>query len=612
MTTAADRRTPLVLVALTAAAAALYLLNLSATGYGNLFYAAAAEAGSHSWSAWFFGSLDANNFITVDKPPASLWITGLSVRLFGMNSWSVLAPQAVMGAASVAVLYSSVRRACADDAEGSTAGLLAGLALACTPGAALIFRFNNPDALLVLVLTVAGYCLIRAVESASWRWLTLVGIATGAAFLTKMLEGFLPLPAFAVTYLLLAPTTWRRRLAHLLGATAALIASAGWWVLAVQLVPATARPYVGGSTDNTVLQLALGYNGMTRILGRNRNQSADSASPAFGHGWSKMGGAAGPRRLFSAEMANEISWLLPAALLATAFGVHLLMRGRLDRGERAALTMFTGWLLVSALVFSYMSGMVHPYYTVAMAPAVAGLVGIGTMWAWRERAGWNGRITMAAMIVLTVIWSGVLLRRNAFGPVWLPWVVTTVAVAAAVCVIALGVHRLSATAVVVGMLAAISAPSAFSIATAATPHQGSIPTALKKGVIQLGNWTGDEGSNEELAGVLAATHTQWSAATNGSQSAAALEVSSGTAVMAIGGWSGDPVPTLETFIGDVRAGKIAYYVEAGRAAAAELPDHGEVVYGRSRSAAHTREIAQWVANHYRPTVIGESTVYRLT
>src|SRR4051812_24317465 len=226
MTTAADRRTPLVLVALTAAAAALYLLNLSATGYGNLFYAAAAEAGSHSWSAWFFGSLDANNFITVDKPPASLWITGLSVRLFGMNSWSVLAPQALMGAASVAVLYSTARRAFADTGAGSMAGLLAGAALACTPGAALIFRFNNPDALLVLVLAIAGYCLIRAVESASWRWLALVGIAMGAAFLTKMLAGFLPLPAFAVTYLLAAPTTWRRRLLHLLGATAALIASA--------------------------------------------------------------------------------------------------------------------------------------------------------------------------------------------------------------------------------------------------------------------------------------------------------------------------------------------------------------------------------------------------
>jgi hypothetical protein len=219
---------------------------------------------------------------------------------------------------------------------------------------------------------------------------------------------------------------------------------------------------------------------------------------------------------------------------------------------------------------------------------------------------------MAALILLTAIWSGVLLRRNAFGPSWLPWVIITVAAAAAVCAFAVAAHRLSATAVVVGMLAAIGGPSAFSIATAATPHQGSIPTALKKGVIQLGNWAGDEGRNADLAGMLAATHTQWSAATNGSQSAAALEVSSGTAVMAIGGWSGDPVPTLESFIDDVQAGRIAYYVEAGRAAAAELPDHGEVVYGHSRSAAHTREIADWVANHYQPAVIGESTVYRLT
>jgi hypothetical protein len=169
-----------------------------------------------------------------------------------------------------------------------------------------------------------------------------------------------------------------------------------------------------------------------------------------------------------------------------------------------------------------------------------------------------------------------------------------------------------AAAVIVGVLAAVGGPTAFSIATAATPHQGSIPTALKKGVIQLGNWTGDEGSNPDLAGVLADTHTEWSAATSGSQSAAALEIASGTSVMAIGGWSGDPVPTLETFIDDVHAGKISYYVEAGRGGAAQLKDRGEVVYGRSRSAAHTREIAQWVANNYQGIVIGESTVYRLT
>jgi 4-amino-4-deoxy-L-arabinose transferase-like glycosyltransferase len=215
---------------------------------------------------------------------------------------------------------------------------------------------------------------------------------------------------------LFAPTSLRNRLVHLLGAAAALIAAAGWWVLTVQLVPATARPYIGGSTDNTVMQLAVGYNGMTRILGRDRNRAANLAVPATGHGWSRLGGGTGLRRLFTAEMANEISWLLPAALLAIAYGCYLLARGRLGRGEKASLTMFAGWLLGSALVFSYMSGMVHPYYTVAMAPAVAGLVGIGAAWGWRDRSGWDGRVALAAMIVLTAVWSGILLHRNHFGP----------------------------------------------------------------------------------------------------------------------------------------------------------------------------------------------------
>ena len=612
MTATVERRAQIVLAALVVATAVLYLWNLSATGYGNLFYAAAAEAGSHSWSAWFFGSLDANNFITVDKPPASLWVTGLSVRLFGMNSWSVLAPQALMGAASVAVLYATVRRAFDDARTGTVAGLLAAAALACTPAAALIFRFNNPDALLVLVLTVAGYCLIRAVEAASWRWLALVGIAMGAAFLTKMLEGFLPLPAFAVTYLLLAPTGWRRRLLHVLGATGAMVAAAGWWVLTVQLVPAGARPYVGGSTDNTVMQLAVGYNGVTRILGRNRNRAADLAVPTIGRGWSRLGGGTGLGRLFTAEMANEISWLLPAALLAVVFGTYLVARGRLSRGEKAALTMFAGWLLVSALVFSYMSGMVHPYYTVAMAPAVAGLVGLGGAWAWRNRAGADGRIALAATIVATAVWSAILMHRNAFGPTWLPWTLAAVSLVAAAAVLGLGTQRTVAAAAVFGVLAAVGGAAAFSIATAATPHQGSIPTALKKGAAQMGNWTGDEATNTDLAGVLAETHTEWSAATNGSQSAAALEVSSGTPVMAIGGWSGDPVPTLQSFIDDVHAGKITYYVEAGRGGLTPGKEHGEVIFGHSAGSAHTREIAQWVANHYRGTTIGGSTVYRLT
>ena len=354
-----DRWPRWALAVLLAATAVLYLWNLSASGYGNTFYAAAAQAGSQSWSAWFFGSLDAQNFITVDKPPASLWVTGLSVRLFGMNSWSVMAPQALMGVAAVAVLYCAVRRAFTDPNQGAAAGLLAGAVLAGTPAAALMFRFNNPDALLVLLPTVAAYCLMRAASTASWRWLRLVGVAMGTAFLTKMLQGFLVLPGFGLAYLFVAPTSWPRRVLHLLGAVATLILAAGWWVLAVQLTPASARPYIGGSTDNTVLDLALGYNGINRLLGHHREGT--SLGDWGGSNLPMLGGRTGMHRLFTGEMSYEISWLIPVALFVVAFGMHLAVRRALSRGELSALLMWGTWLVMTGVVFSFMGGVVHPY-----------------------------------------------------------------------------------------------------------------------------------------------------------------------------------------------------------------------------------------------------------
>ncbi len=596
-----DRRPRWALAALLAATAVLYLWNLSASGYGNTFYAAAAQAGSQSWSAWFFGSLDAQNFITVDKPPASLWVTGLSVRLFGVNSWSVMAPQALMGVAAVAVLYCAVRRAFTDPNHGAAAGLLAGAVLAVTPAAALMFRFNNPDALLVLLLTVAAYCLMRAASAASWRWLLLVGVVMGAAFLTKMLQGFLVLPGFGLAYLVVAPTSFPKRVLHLLGAVAALIASAGWWVLAVQLTPASARPYIGGSTDNTVLDLALGYNGINRLLGRHRKEK-----PLGDWGGSSLpilGGRTGLHRLFTGEMSNEISWLSLAAMFVVAFGVYLAARRALSRGELCALLAWGTWLVMTGVVFSFMGGMVHPYYTVALAPAIAALVGIGAVWAWRRRSRWDGRCALAAMIVLAAVRSAILLHSNAFGLAWL--------VAGLGAVSAVGVlwPRPPVVALVAGCLAGLAGTTAFSIATAATPHHGTIPTAIRSSKV-TGVWLNDEATKAELAGLLAATHTPWSAATSGSQSAAALEIASGTSVMAVGGWSGDPVPTLQQFIDDVHAGKISYYVEAGRGPNSAAI-HGEVIRSTMHTASRTREIADWVAANYPGTIIGGSTVYRL-
>src|SRR3954447_16403261 len=252
------------LLALLLGAAVLYLWGLSANGYANEFYAAAAQAGSQSWKAWFFGSLDAGNSITVDKPPASLWVMGLSVRMFGLSSWALLVPQALMGVGTVALVVAAVRRTIGRPGPA----LLAGLVMALTPVAVLMFRFDDPDALLTLLLTAAAYAVVRALEGPrAARWLALAGALVGFAFLAKMLQAFLVLPGFALAYLLFAHGGVRRRLGHLVLAGASMLAAGGWWVAVVQLWPAASRPYIGGSTDNSVVELALGYNGLSRLTG---------------------------------------------------------------------------------------------------------------------------------------------------------------------------------------------------------------------------------------------------------------------------------------------------------------------------------------------------------
>jgi 4-amino-4-deoxy-L-arabinose transferase-like glycosyltransferase len=242
--------------------AVLYLWNITVNGMGNQYYAASAEAGSRDWEALLFGSLDSHNFITVDKPPLSQWVMGLSGQVFGFGSASMLVPQALMAVGAVALLYGAVRRV-----SGPNAGLLAGAALALTPVAVLMFRFNDPDAAMVLLMTAAAYCTVRAVLGGSARWLAGAGVALGFAFLAKMLEGVMVMPALAAAYAVAAPVRLRTRLTHLLGAAAAFAASAGWFVVLTMAWPPSERPYLAGSTDNNFMNLVLGYNGLARVLG---------------------------------------------------------------------------------------------------------------------------------------------------------------------------------------------------------------------------------------------------------------------------------------------------------------------------------------------------------
>jgi 4-amino-4-deoxy-L-arabinose transferase-like glycosyltransferase len=254
--------TTLAQVGVAALAAVVYVANLTVSGFANTYYSAAALAASQSWSAWFFGSIDASNFITVDKPPLSTMVMGLSVRLFGLSSWSVLLPEALMGVATVVVLMAIVRRT-----MGAPAAVIAGLVAALTPAAVLIFRYNNPDALLTLLLTGAAYAFIRSLEGGRLRWVAFAALLVGLAFNTKYLQAWLVLPAFAVVWAVAAPGPLAHRVRGLLVAFATVVLASGWWIAMMELLPASVRPFVGGSTNGSALDLVLGYDGLGRIFG---------------------------------------------------------------------------------------------------------------------------------------------------------------------------------------------------------------------------------------------------------------------------------------------------------------------------------------------------------
>ena len=615
--------------------ALLYLWGLGASGYANSFYAAAVQAGTKSWKAFFFGSLDSSNFITVDKPPMSLWPMELAGRIFGFNAWSMLVPQALMGVASVGLLYPTVRRW-----FGTAAGLLAGFLLAVTPVAVLMFRFNNPDALMTLLLVVAAYGVTRAIDDGKLRWLLLAGTALGFDFLTKSLQPFTVLPALAVVYLVAAPHGLRRRVGHLLLAGLAVVVSAGWWVLAVALTPAADRPYIGGSGDNSVLGLAFGYNGLSRVTG------SSGGGPGGAGGGGGFGGTAGLGRMFNSEFGTQISWLIPAALIATvALLVAANRAPRTDRTRSAAL-LWGGWLLVTAAVFSYAGGIIHPYYAVQLAPPIAALVAIGSVVLWRRRSETWTRVTLAASVLVSAWWSHQLLGRAAS---WHPELRAAVIVlglaAAGLLLVPPGqLRRFAVAATAAGLVVVGLGSSAYALDTAATVHTGSTPSAGPASAVssgfggtrggvgstgqtgdgafgggapgqgqsgtqsqpsqQSGAGGGETSASSALASLLASTTTKWAAATIGDQSAASLELASGgKAVMAIGGWSGsDAAPTLAQFKAYVAAGQIHYFIADGGGAGG----------GQGGGTSSNSAITSWVESNFNTKTVGNQTVYDLT
>lgn len=571
-------REQLAIGALLALTALLYLVNPAVNGWANSYYSGAAQAGSMDWTAFLYGSSDPGNTITVDKPPAALWPIALSIRLFGLNAASILLPQALMGVATVAVLYATVRRG-----FPAATALLAGALAALTPVAALMFRYNNPDALLVLLLTAALYFTVRAIDHPGPKWMALAGAAVGLGFLTKELQAFLILPALVVVYLVATPVDFWRKIGHLLAALGALIVSAGWWVALILLVPPDARPYVGGSQSNNFLDVVLGYNGIGRITGEGYGNASSSAS------------SAGIDRLLSGYLAGQIGWLLPAAFVMLAIALMLVGRAKRSDLRRAIILLFGGTLFVTTLALSFMSGIFHGYYVVAMVPSIAALVAIGATLLWRDRHDLRARIALAVIVAGSAGWAFVIIRRYPV-LVGLDWVILGLAVVASVAITLPPHGRFVAALAATTALASLTVGQlAYSIQTTTVSHTGSGPIAGPA------SGTSKRGANDVSAAGAAALSAgaesyRWVAAAVGSSLAAEVQLATGHSVMPLGGYKrSDPAPTLATFQRLVEAQAIHYLLPSSTG-------------GSSQSAL----IVGWVEANFARTKVGGIDVYDLT
>ncbi|MFC7998038.1 ArnT family glycosyltransferase [Streptomyces rochei] len=441
------------LLAILVLAAGLYSWNLSGAGL-NSYYSAAVLSGTESWKAWFFGSLDAGNFLTVDKPPFALMVMGLSCRLLGYGTWQMMLPLILAALATIWVLHSCVKRV-----WGHGAAALAALVLALTPITVAINRDNNPDTLLVFLMVGGAALGLRAVRDG--RLLPLLGSAVcfGLAFNTKMLQGYIALPAVFVVYLYATDLGWAKRIRNLVLAAVVLAVASFWWAAAVSLVPASERPYIGGSTDGTAWDLIMGYNGLGRIFGGDGNMGGG------GGGGGGFSGTAGIGRMFNDVLGGQISWLLPFAGIALVAG--LVLRGRAPRTDltRAALVLWGGWTVLHQLTFSMAEGTMHPYYTTALAPGIAALCGGGGVMllrAFRADRRWVWVLPLA--LGVTGVWAVVLLRR-ASG--WNSWLWPTIAVVMALAIAGLLVFRsgrrlrLLAVSVAAAVVAGVAGPAAY-------------------------------------------------------------------------------------------------------------------------------------------------------
>lgn len=596
------------LAILLTATAATFLWGLDGNGWANPYYSAAAQAGSQDWKAFFFGSLDAGNLITVDKPPLSIWIMSLSVRLFGLNPWALLVPQALMGVTTTWLIYKIIRRS-----HPAGPALLGGLIYATTPVVVLMSRYNNPEPLMGLLTVTAVYFVLRAAEDNRWAWYLLAGTSLGLGFMAKQIQAFVPIPALVLVVLLFGAGSLASRLVRLIVTLTALVLSGGWWMTIVELTPAANRPYVGGSASNSILELTLDYNGLARFIqlpvsaGSGAIKSAGpDAAPYDG----------GLTRLFNGNFAPEAAWLLFSAL---AIALVLAVLPYLLRTQQARLLAVTSgvWLVSTYTVLSFMGTMIHTYYTYSLAPPIALLMPVGLFALWRARGRLPVRLIGAAVVGSAAYMS---YRIFLYSDDHAPWLRICVSIFGLLTMVGWIIGRKQQTqralwALVIGIL--ISGPLATNVHTLSNDQRGTNPLSgpisndpdaisrhLEK--IREGNpaWARQiaygEVPDAEVVRALSEepTHSTWIAATYSAENAAQYQLATGRPVMALGGWLGtDPAPTLEQFQLIVEKRQVSYFIWQQ-----DLMDLQQL-------GSDTVEISEWVSKNFRYKVVGGVKIY---
>ncbi|MEU6266793.1 ArnT family glycosyltransferase [Saccharopolyspora shandongensis] len=495
----------LALTAICVLAGVLYCWGIGSS-WGNTYYSAAVKSMSESFENFFFGSFDAAGVVTVDKPPMALWVQVLSVKVFGFNQFAVLFPQVVLGMAAVFVLHRTVRRW-----AGENAALLAALVLALTPITVMINRDNNPDTLLVLLVVAAAYAMTRSFESRkATGWVALAAFLVGCGFLTKMLQAWMVLPALVAAYLVGSRAGWGRRLLDIGVAAVVLVVSSFWWVVATELWPSP-KPYISGSKDGSAWDLTLGYNGLGRIFGGSGGMRGSGGEPAAhggvpvpdagltggpggGPGGDGFAGSSGVVRLFNGEFGGQISWLLPLCALVLAamlvVGIRHRRAGRPeDRTHSAGWVLWGGWLVVIGLMFSFAQGIVHPYYTTMLAPAVGAVAGAGIVrfWRWYRRPAGKAWLLLPVGVAITVAWAMVIVARDLSWHAWAGYAAVVLGIVALVVLVIgrRGSATLAKSGLVLGLASALMVPTAWSAIGAVAVQDGMGGTNPLAGPLQM-------------------------------------------------------------------------------------------------------------------------------